>query len=107
MANIGKMIAFVNLKGGVGKSTFAGHMTWWLHEQRNKVVLIDTDLQRSSSIWMQRVNTSIPVFAFQDAKQFIKEVAPLREEFEVLIVDGPGGIEEFTLRILLMADLAL
>jgi chromosome partitioning protein len=107
MAEAGKIVAFVNLKGGVGKSTFAGHMTWWLHEQRKKVALVDTDLQRSSSIWMQRANSGIPVFAFQDAKQFIREVAPLREEFEVLVVDGPGGIEEFTLRILLMADLAL
>jgi chromosome partitioning protein len=107
MTKAGKMVAFVNLKGGVGKSTFAGHLTWWLHEQGKKVALVDTDLQRSSSIWMKRANAGIPTFAFQDAKQFIREVAPLREEFEVLVVDGPGGIEEFTLRILLMADLAL
>jgi len=107
MAKAGKMVAFVNLKDGVGKSTFAGHMTWWLHEQGQKVALVDTDLQRSSSIWMKRANSGISAFAFQDAKQFIREVAPLREEFEVLVVDGPGGIEEFTLRILLMADLAL
>ena len=107
MPSVGKMIAFVNLKGGVGKSTFAGHMTWWLHQGGKNVALVDTDLQRSSSIWLQRANTGIPVFAFQDAKQFIKEVALLREKFEVLVVDGPGGIEEFTLRILLMADLAL
>src|SRR5262245_3821623 len=107
MPSMGKMIAFVNLKGGVGKSTFAGHMTWWLHQGGRNVALVDTDLQRSSSIWLQRANMDIPAFAFQDAKQFIKEVAPLREKFEVLVVDGPGGIEEFTLRILLMADLAL
>ena len=107
MAGVGKVIAFVNLKGGVGKSTFAGHLAWWLHRRGQKVALVDTDLQRSSSIWMQRANKDIPAFAFQDAKQFIKQVSPLREEFEVLVVDGPGGIEEFTLRILLIADLAL
>src|SRR5690606_32476102 len=46
------IIALVNSKGGVGKSTLAGNLAGWLHHQGNKVILADCDSQQSSSEWL-------------------------------------------------------
>ncbi|MDZ4851409.1 MAG: ParA family protein [Pirellulaceae bacterium] len=32
-----------NSKGGVGKTTMAGHLAGWLHAHHQKVVLVDCD----------------------------------------------------------------
>lgn len=44
-----KTIAFANLKGGVGKSTLAVHLAWYLAERGHKTLVIDLDQQANSS----------------------------------------------------------
>jgi len=44
-----KTIAFANLKGGVGKSTLAVHLAWYLAELGNRTLFIDLDPQGNSS----------------------------------------------------------
>lgn len=44
-----KTIAFANLKGGVGKSTLAVHLAWYLAESGYPTLLIDLDPQGNSS----------------------------------------------------------
>lgn len=44
-----KAIAFANLKGGVGKSTLAVHLAWYLAEQGYRVLFVDLDPQANSS----------------------------------------------------------
>ena len=45
------LIVVANTKGGVGKSTLAVHLAAWLHEQGHSVLLVDCDVQHSSSEW--------------------------------------------------------
>ena len=46
------IIAIVNSKRGVGKSTIAGNLVAWLLEQGHAIVLADCDSQNSSSEWI-------------------------------------------------------
>ena len=54
-------LAMVNAKGGVGKSTLAVHLAVWLHERGQRVMLVDCDLQRSSSQWMAEAAPEVRV----------------------------------------------
>ena len=47
------LIAVLNQKGGVGKSTTAVHLARWLQLQGKAVHLADLDPQQTSSFWLQ------------------------------------------------------
>jgi chromosome partitioning protein len=55
------LMAMVNSKGGVGKSTLAVHFAVWLHECGYRVILLDCDLQRSSSQWIAEAEEGVRV----------------------------------------------
>ena len=101
------LIAFTNLKGGVGKSTLAVHLASWFASQGKQVALIDADTQHSSSIWTQEAEPQIRVFPLHDPDEILEQAPKLVEQFEVVIADGPAGMAELSRAILLRADLAL
>jgi Mrp family chromosome partitioning ATPase len=51
------IITTANFKGGVGKSTIAVHLAVWLYEKGRHVILVDADMQQSTSRW---IKTSVP-----------------------------------------------
>jgi len=99
------IIATVNQKGGVGKSTIAVHLVTWLREQGIETALVDADVQGSSSEWTKEIDPDTPVYRFQSAEEILDEVKLLNEK--VIIIDGPAGLGEVTRSILLVADTAL
>ena len=101
------LIAFTNLKGGVGKSTLAVHLASWFASQGKQVALIDADTQHSSSIWAQEAEPEIRVFPLHDPDEILEQAPKLVEQFDVVIADGPAGMAELSRAILLRADLAL
>jgi chromosome partitioning protein len=101
------LIAFTNLKGGVGKSTLAVHLASWFASQGKQVALIDADTQHSSSIWTQEAEPQIRVFPLHDPDEILEQAPKLVEHFDVVIADGPAGMAELSRAILLRADLAL
>jgi hypothetical protein len=46
------LMELANEKGGVGKSTLAVHLAVWSYDRGMRVALLDTDKQRSSSLWL-------------------------------------------------------
>lgn len=96
--------ALTNSKGGVGKSTLAVHLAVWLKEQGAKVALVDSDVQQSSSVWLQEIDPELKVFRLQTPDDILDQIPRLQAEYEHLVVDGPGGLSEVTRTILLLAD---
>ncbi|NJO79298.1 MAG: AAA family ATPase [Cyanobacteria bacterium RM1_2_2] len=101
------VIAFVNQKGGCAKSTTAIHLTYWLFHKQRRVMLVDADAQRSSSIWLESLEDPIPCEVAQTPDQLLERIPKLASQYDALIVDGPAGLSDATKAILLCSDLAV
>lgn len=101
------IIALVNSKGGVGKSTLAGNLAGWLHEQGYKVILADCDTQQSSSEWIREAVPEIQVARLSSADEVLDELPALSKEADFVVADGPGSQTETSRALLMWADLAV
>lgn len=100
-------VAFCNQKGGVGKSTLSVHAAVYLHEKGVSVGLLDADKQRSSSQWLSEAEPTIPVAMADDPDGCLECARKLSTQVDIIIADGPGGLNDVSRTILLLADLAL
>lgn len=98
------IVSFTNQKGGVGKSTAAVHMTYWLR-QRGDVLLVDSDAQQSSSNWIKALNLAYQVIS--DPEELFESLPALAKLHSAVVIDGPGSLSEVTKAILARCDLAL
>jgi chromosome partitioning protein len=101
------IVAIVNSKGGVGKSTLAGSLVGWLHAHGHKVTLADCDTQQSSSEWIREALPTVPVARLADADQVFEELPLLAADTDYVIADGPGSQTETSRALLMWADLAV
>lgn len=99
--------ALANSKGGVGKSTIAVHLAVWMAEQGYKTVLVDSDVQGSSSGWLQEAASQIKTVRLLTGEDIVAQLPGLQAQAEVVIADGPAGLSEVTRAILCLSDLAL
>ena len=115
--NASKIVAFVNQKGGVGKSTLTTNVAAILGAKYN-VLLLDTDSQGSSEDWgVARINkllTENKLRGFSKHYRGIKkatEVSTDLEEiaasYDILIVDTPGRNELVSLGVIAAANLVV
>src|SRR5262249_30909276 len=101
------IVAFVNSKGGVGKSTLAGSLVGWLWKHGRRVVLADCDAQQSSSEWIREALPDVAVVRLNDADDVFKQLPDLAHEAEFVVADGPGSQTETSRALLMFADLAV
>lgn len=101
------IIALVNSKGGVGKSTIAGNLSAWLHEQGHSVILADCDPQRSSSEWIREATPEVDIIGFDNSDEVFEELPALRSQADYIVADGPGSQTETSRALLMWADLAI
>ena len=112
MANFPGIIAFVNQKGGVGKSTGAVHAADRFARKGKKVILVDADAQQSSSQWVAELNESHPELklsaqAIVDPEDLFDKLQKLTAECDLIVVDGPAKSNEITKAILARCHIAL
>jgi chromosome partitioning protein len=100
-------IVLANTKGGVGKSTLAVHLAVWLFDRGAKVALLDLDKQRSSSHWISQAEPGITVRTSDTPENCASEVRALARSHDFVVGDGPGGLDDVSRTLLLLADLAL
>lgn len=103
------LIAVLNQKGGVGKSTTAVHLARWLQLQGQTVHLADMDPQQTGSFWLQAADQfRIPCSVIPaDADAALEQLPELAAACDALVVDGPAGLSDATRAVMLLADLVL
>src|ERR1700744_6414047 len=105
------IVALLNQKGGVGKTTLATHIAGELASQGQSVILLDADPQGSALDWTQRrsQNGRRRLFgAVGLARETLHQEAPeLARRADQVIIDGPPRIAALARSALLAADLGL
>ena len=140
---MGRIIAVVNQKGGVGKTTSAVNLTACLHDLGLKVLLCDFDPQANAtsglgiakkkikySVYDMIINDIDPRQAIVSTKfgdvlpasadlagagvelvtmerphyRLATALKPLREEYDLILIDCPPSLEMLTLNALAAAD---
>jgi chromosome partitioning protein len=105
------IIALLNQKGGVGKTTLATHIAGELAFRGQQVILLDADPQGSSLDWTQRRSQQgLPRLfsAVGLARETLHQEAPeLARRVDHIVIDGPPRIAALARSALLAADCVL
>jgi chromosome partitioning protein len=105
---MGTVIAFINQKGGCAKSTTSVHFAYWLaHQKKQDVFLVDADAQKSSSIWLDSMETKIPFQVIQSPDDLLDQIPEIAANRKYVVVDGPAALSETTRAILFRTDIAV
>lgn len=101
------VIAVINSKGGVGKSTIAVHLAVWLHDRGHRVGLVDADAQASSGAWLARAAPAVPIYPIADSSELLRRLPELAGRHPVLVADGPAALDATTVALIGAADVVL
>ncbi len=105
------IVALLNQKGGVGKTTLALHLAGEWARQGARVMLVDADPQGSALDWSQvRQAEGTPrLFGVLGLARdtLHREVPELARRADVTVIDGPPRVASLMRSALLAADLLL
>jgi chromosome partitioning protein len=103
-----KVIAILNQKGGVGKTTLAVHLATALARKKRSVILLDADPQGSALDWAaaRHGDPLFPVVGLPKSS-IHKELPTLAANYEFVIIDGPPRVHEVARSAIMAADLVL
>lgn len=105
------IIALLNQKGGVGKTTLATHLAGELSQGNCEVVVIDADPQGSALDWAQKRSQGgwrrrFGVMGL--ARETLHEEVPeLARRADHVVIDGPPRVTALARSAILAADLVL
>lgn len=103
-----KVIAILNQKGGVGKTTLAVHLATALARKNRRVLLVDADPQGSALDWAA-ARHSKPLFPVVGLPKnsIHKELPTLAVNYDVVIIDGPPRVYDVARSAIMASDLVL
>ena len=104
-----RTIVVASQKGGVGKTTIAGHLGVMAEQSKEgPVALIDTDPQGSlASWWNERINEA-PLFAQVEISKLPEHLQDLAKGgIKLAIIDTPPSVTDMIQQVLRTADLVL
>lgn len=103
-------IAVCSLKGGVGKSTVVLNLASTLHRAGNKVLIVDTDTQKTCLTWSavaaDRGFDGPPVVAV-DGRSLRRDLPRIANGVDVVLIDTPARIGTEARAAMLAANVVL
>jgi chromosome partitioning protein len=102
------ILAVLNQKGGVGKTTLAIHLATGLALQGTRVLLVDADPQGSARDWAA-ARAGAPLFPVigLDRPTLHRDLPTLAADYQHVVIDGPPRATDLTRSAILAADLVL
>ena len=117
MPNASTVIAVVNGKGGVGKSTISSNLASYLYNSLDKETLIvDLDFQSSSLDWASLARSydknvcDVVSLASEKTERHLivkntqMQIQRFRRKYRYIVIDCRGAIDEFTIGAIRSAD---
>ena len=103
------IVAVLNEKGGVGKTTIATHLARGFQRAGETAILIDSDPQGSARDWYAAAgeDNPLPPVVGMDRSPLFKNLKSVVQGFQWVIIDGSPGIEELAVAALKVADRVL
>lgn len=102
------ILAFLNQKGGVGKTTLAIHIAAALTLKGRSVLLVDSDPQGSALDWAstRKDNSLFPVIGLPK-NNLHKEIPSHASRYDDVVIDGPPRVNELARSAILASDMVL
>src|SRR4051794_24269788 len=103
------VIALISQKGGVGKSSLAGHLAVEAERQSDgPVALIDTDPQGSLSSWWNVRQAETPLFVRGELTRLKTQLEQLAGQgVKLVVIDTPPAITDSIKAVAAVSDLVI
>ena len=101
-----RVLALVSQKGGVGKTTLAGHLAVAAERSGSTVALLDTDPQGSLAAWWNSRISETPLFVRGNLAELRHQLMELkRAGVDLVVIDTPPAITAHIRLVVECADL--
>lgn len=104
------VLAFVQMKGGVGKTSLALHTADMLHHAGQRVLVVDLDPQCSARLWSVTAaegGFDAPTVVSSDAETLPRDLPRLARDLDFVVIDCPPSLSEPARAGVVLADLVV